>query len=117
MISTLIKLFTEHIMEQYSKPRGTITWFRCEDQLPPPKEFPIYDGVKYSAEVLLINKLKRIKSTSHAFTREGKSIGWILDNPEFNPTHWAFINLPHIEEAEREDNGSNDASIIEIFKG
>lgn len=72
---------------------GTITWFKCEDRLPHPKEFPIYDDVKYSDFVLATNG-KHVKELSYAFTRHNKPIGWVKDSSTFEPTHWAYINLP-----------------------
>lgn len=87
MISTLIKLHNEYVMEQLSKPIGTITWFKCEDQQPPPIES---DKFGYSESVIATDK-KRVAAVSYCHGHNGAEKHW---DCSFEPTHWAYINLP-----------------------
>lgn len=102
------KEYVEKVRDKMIAGIGTITWFRCEDQLPPIE----FEQDKTSKYVLIWQP--GLNPTIGQYNYEIQS--W-LHYYHWQPTHWAYVNYPHTEEAEREDNGGNDATIIEIFKG
>jgi hypothetical protein len=69
---------------------GTITWFRCEDQLPPPSNDP--NKSRYSDELFLTDgKFIEKGHYCHSPLNENELPFW---TSHYDPTHWAYINLP-----------------------
>lgn len=107
------KEYVENIRKSKILSIGTISWFRCEDQLPPIKH---EDYLGKPSEMVLVWGPNGFPIQTY-YVHSVKT--WFSSNNiPFEITHWAFINTPIVEEQEREyANNSNDASIVEIFKG
>lgn len=88
MISTLIQLFNEDYMERN---KGTITWFKCEDKLPPKKE-QVGNLYGYSP-IVLVAKGDWFTFGEYCHIPANGEPFWQL-KAKWIPTHWAFINLP-----------------------
>lgn len=85
------KEYVENVMGNRQKQIGSITWFNC-DYLPPISE--ITEFGTYSVEVLVSNNINVAKS-KYVRLPDGKNVGWFGVNVfGFEPTHWAYINLP-----------------------
>lgn len=92
MIMTLIKLYNEHVMEELNKPKGSITWIRCEYQLPIIAKYGTL--IDLSDCVLILLEKKEIIKTKAVFEKDGTFIGWENNGTPYAPTHWAYINYP-----------------------
>jgi hypothetical protein len=92
MISTLIQLHTEHVMEEVIKPKGSVTWFKCKDGLPPTTNKT--ELGHYSDHVLISDGIN-VDKKEFVRTVNETPVGWMGSNLiGFVPTHWAFINKP-----------------------
>jgi hypothetical protein len=86
MISTLIQLHTEHVMEEVIKPKGAITWFPCDEKTPPIEDFG-------RSEYILLCQ-QRTGYICKGRYYEGDVRRFIPNTANWVPTHWAFLNLP-----------------------
>ena len=75
-----------------TKEQGSITWFRCEDQLPPTKnktELGNYSDKVLISDGLNFNRREFVRTVNET------PVGWMGANINgFTPTHWAYCNLP-----------------------
>lgn len=89
---TECKAYLDKIMQQKQELVGTITWFRCDDILPPTAAKTELSNL--SVKVLVTDKV-HINTSFYVRLKNDTPAGWLgSNNLGFEPTHWAYINLP-----------------------
>lgn len=86
MISTLIQLYAEYVMEEIIKPKDAITWYPCDKNVPP------VDDRGVSEDILLFQETTRYISKGRYYQADVRR--FIPNASNWIPTHWAFLNLP-----------------------
>lgn len=86
MISTLIQLYAEYVMEEIIKPKDAITWYACDKYAPPTA------GMGCSEYILLCQITTGYICKGRYY--EGDVRRFIPNTSNWIPTHWAFLNLP-----------------------
>lgn len=92
MISRETYLHTDLTKEEMIDKKGTITWYKCKDQLPPTSNKT--ELGHYSDHVLITDGVS-VDKKEFVRTVNETPVGWMGSGIiGFVPTHWAFINLP-----------------------
>lgn len=78
-----------YLSEKELSQKGSITWFRCEDQLPPIGEEDLLKKCRWS-DMVLITDGKNIAQGFYVYDLQGFS----HKEGNWQPTHWSYINYP-----------------------
>lgn len=79
-------------MPAHLKTHGTITWYKCDEILPPSVD---KNAISNCSETVIVTDGIDIRTTYYVRSVHETNIGWMGQNTiPFNPTHWAYINYP-----------------------